>query len=239
VVHVVTGNELVGVSGELQAGQIRDSNSSLMGALLRESGSILVNQCRTGDSMVAVLDAIRSVGDGEWDMLLLSGGAGGGDFDFGARTLESLGFALHFRTVNLRPGKPLIFGTRGNQVAFVIPGNPVSHLVTFHLVIRLALEVFMGMQEIMKWADPGMETVRLPLKKSWKSDRDRRESWCPARVETVGGRIVVEPVVWQNSGDLCGLVGVNALVRVRPEVEAVDGNGNVECLLLGIRAFGA
>ena len=79
-----------------------------------------------------------------WDVLLISGGASVGDYDFGARALEELGFTMHFRQLNLRPGKPLIFATRARQVAFVMPGNPLSHFVTFHVAVRRALEHLEG-----------------------------------------------------------------------------------------------
>lgn len=237
VVHVVTGNELVPLSATPAAGQIRDSNSALIGALIREAGAVMVRQSRAGDSLDALVGQIEAAPRSDWDVLLVSGGAGGGDFDFGARALERLGFEIHFQTVNVRPGKPLIFGTRGAQVAFVVPGNPVSHFVTFHLVIRMALEALCGMPEVLAMGDPAAETVRLPLRGAWDFKSDVRETWCPARMVPAEGRLSVEPLAWQSSGDLRGLAGVNALVRVRPQEAPVAADGNVECLLLGVRPF--
>lgn len=241
VVHVVTGNELVPVSAAPAVGEIRDSNSSLIAALLREAGAALIRQTRAGDSLEALVGQIQSVPRDDWDLLLISGGAGGGDFDFGSRALEGLGFEIHFRILNLRPGKPLIFATRGSQLAFVIPGNPVSHFVTFHVVIRVALEALCGMPDGgrrtdgLDLADPASETVRLPLRAAWDFKTDPRETWCPARVVPVSGRLVAEPLQWQSSGDLRGLSGVNALVRVCSGEAPMAGDGSVECLLLGVR----
>ncbi len=235
VVHLATGDELVGVSAKPAQGQIRDSNSTLIAAMLRESGAVLVRQARVRDTLPALLEAIQKEKEAEWDLLLVSGGAGHGDFDFGVRALEALGFEIHFRVLNLRPGKPLVFATRGSHAAFVIPGNPVSHFVTFHLVIRMALEVLMRKQGVEDCADPARETVRLPLKAPWDFGVDKRETWCPARVEVCGGRLEVEPLVWKSSGDLRGLIGANALVRVGSGCPPVGEDGRVECLLLGLR----
>ncbi len=234
VLHVATGNELVSVQERPAAGQIRDSNSTLVAALLRECGATLVRQHRAGDTLDALLGAVRSVEETAWDVLLISGGAGGGDFDFGALALESLGFSTHFRGLNLRPGKPLVFGTRGSQVAFVIPGNPVSHFVTFHVVMRFALELLGGVPREAVDADPASETLRLPLSAPWQFESDKRETWCPARLEAAGGSLRVRPLAWQSSGDLGGLVGVSALLRVRSGEPPVAGDGTVECLVLGL-----
>ena len=77
------------------------------------------------DDFDPLLKKARAVED-SFDLLLLSGGASVGDYDFGKKLLSVLGFKIHFTTVNLRPGKPLVFATRGNQAAFMLPGNPVE-----------------------------------------------------------------------------------------------------------------
>ena len=131
-----TGAELVDPEGQPATGRfaIRTPRSSQRS--LRERGADLVSQSRCGDDLATIVarGPRRRTAVG-WDLLLISGGASVGDHDFGARALRELGFTLHFDRINLRPGKPLIFASRGTQLAFVFPGNPVSHFVTFHLAI--------------------------------------------------------------------------------------------------------
>ena len=222
--HITTGNELVDPSATPGPGQIRDSNSALVAALLAESGARLVGQARCGDSLEALAAAVENAG-ADWDALLLSGGASVGDYDFGARALERLGFTLHFRQINLRPGKPLIFATRGRQVAFVIPGNPVSHFVTFHVAIRLALEC-------LESAPPSWPLAPVELAEDFPAPPDARETFWPAQVEIREGRLRVRPLAWQSSGDLRGLVAANALLPVAPGTGPVKAGAPVPVLLL-------
>ena len=225
VVHLATGNELVDPAAEPAAGQIRDSNSTLIAALLAECGAGLVRQGRCGDSLEGLVAAVEEAG-GAWDALLISGGASVGDYDFGTRALEALGFTVHFRQMNLRPGKPLVFATRGRQAAFVIPGNPVSHFVTFHTAIRLALERLEG-------APRHWPVAPLELGSDLAAKPDARETFWPARVAVGDGVLRAHPLAWQSSGDLRGLVGANALLQIAPGSGAVSKGRSVPALLLG------
>jgi molybdopterin molybdotransferase len=157
---------------------------------------------------------------------VLSGGASVGDYDFGAEALRRLGFTIHFDKINLRPGKPLTFATRGAQAAFVVPGNPVSHFVCFHVAIRLAVERLGG-------CAPAWNLVRLEVRGGETLRPNPRETWWPARAFVSEGRIVVAPKRWSTSGDTFSLAGTNALVRV-PENSPVDGTA--ETLLLDVPA---
>ena len=75
---------------------------------------------------------------------MISGGASVGEKDFTRPLLEWLGFEIVFSQVNVRPGKPLIFGVNGSRVAFGLPGNPLSHFVCFHFAVATALARLAG-----------------------------------------------------------------------------------------------
>ena len=143
VAHFATGDELADPSQTPKPGQIRDSNSTLVAAFVRQSGGELRHQARVTDNFESLLAQVRSAGP-TFDLLLVSGGASVGDYDFGKKLLSALDFQIHFHALNLRPGKPLVFATRGAQAVFILPGNPVSHFVTLHTAVRLALDTFAG-----------------------------------------------------------------------------------------------
>jgi molybdopterin molybdotransferase len=226
VLHFATGDELVDPSATPRMGQIRDSNSTLIAGLLGEAGAELVAQGRCGDDLHKLVGAVREHPPESWDTLLLSGGASVGDYDFGARALTELGFAIHFRQVSMRPGKPLVFATRERQVAFVIPGNPVSHFATFQVAIRLALERLEGAAP--SWALTKIELAeRLPAKPN-----ERLTLW-PAHVAVIDGVLRARPLAWQSSGDLRGLLGANALLTIAPGASGADKGELFDCLLLG------
>ncbi len=201
--HLATGDELVAPSSLPGPGQIRDTNSSLLAALLSEMGLHDLHSSRVADDP----EALASLAEGTWDVLLISGGASVGDYDFGAETLTRLGFEIHFSRVNLRPGKPLTFATRGEKIAFVIPGNPVSHFVCFHVAIHLALERLCGRPEA--W-----DFLNLEITGGAPVQADPRETFWPAHVSIREGNLVIAPKRWSTSGDTFSLAGTNALARV-------------------------
>lgn len=203
VAHVATGDELTAPDEPSLPGKIRDTNSSLIAALVAESGARLVNQQRCGDDPAHLSQWVQAC---DADVLLISGGASVGDYDFGARVLREAGFTIHFDKVNLRPGKPLTFATREKQAAFVVPGNPVSHYVCFHVAIQLALEV-----------QPCWEFVSVALGGERKLGGNARETFWPARVVIRGGQLIAEPRPWSSSGDTFSLASTNALIRVTAE----------------------
>jgi molybdopterin molybdotransferase len=201
--HIATGGELVDPAEIPSAGQIRDTNTTLLAALLADLGAGPLLSCRCGDDPVALAGLCGP----PCDLLLVSGGASVGDHDHGAEALRRLGFTILFDRVNLRPGKPLTFATRGHQLAFVIPGNPVSHFVCFHVAIRLAVELLHGLP-------PAWDFLDLEISGGEPLRPDPRETYWPARIRAEAGRLVVTPRRWSTSGDTFALAGTNALVRV-------------------------
>ena len=205
ILHIVTGSELVPPDETPGPGKIRDSNSALIAGLIAESGASLIASHRAGDDLPTLLAALAVEPDFAWDLLLISGGASVGDYDFGARALRELGFSIHFSQLNLRPGKPLIFATRGHQLAFVIPGNPLSHFVCWHVAIRAAIDILLT----------GETSLPLiPLSAAAKLPGNPRETWWPGRLDFHEGRAIATPLNWRSSGDITGISGVNLLIQI-------------------------
>ena len=226
VAHFTTGNELVPPSANPEPGQIRDSNSALVGAFVRQFGGEISRQEIVPDDFERLREEVQRDAD-NFDLLLVSGGASVGDYDFGKKLLAALGFTIHFEKINLRPGKPLVFATRGGQVALILPGNPVSHFVTLHVAVRLALEIFSG-------ANHPWPLANLPLAEDFEFRPDARETFWPARVEIRKGELVARALRWQSSGDVTGLTGVNALLQFSGGVAAPSAGESVSVLLLEV-----
>jgi len=199
VAHVSTGSELVDLDAEPGEGSIRDSNSPLLAALIAEADATRVFHGRTTETIDEVVDALRPV---EADVFLLSGGASMGEHDGNAEALQRLGFTIHFSKIKSRPGKPLVFATRGTQAAFVLPGNPLSHFVCFHLFVRRALDRLAGLPP---------RTLSPVQIEGEPPKADPRETWWPA---VVSPRLTARPLPWRDSSDLTGLARANALLRI-------------------------
>ena len=216
--HIATGGEIVPPEESPPHGKIRDTNTTLLAALLADlAASFTSSRCPDDPATLAELCTLPC------DLLLISGGASVGDYDFGAEALRRLGFTIHFDKVNLRPGKPLTFATRGSQAAFVIPGNPVSHFVCFHVAIRLALDLLSG-------REPSWMLLDLEIEGGEALRVNPRETWWPARVHARAGALAVSPLRWSTSGDTFSLAGANALVLVD---ESSPSGNRAKTLLLG------
>ncbi|MEM9444806.1 MAG: molybdopterin molybdotransferase MoeA [Verrucomicrobiota bacterium] len=208
VIHVATGNELVDPNEEPNETQIRDSNSILLEAFLKKSGAQLVQQTRLKDDLEVAMKRCFDLPD--FDLILFSGGASVGDYDIGRPLLEKMGFSIHFSRLNLRPGKPTIFGTRGKQAAFVVPGNPVSHVIVYQRLVRRALMCMQG-----KSTD--LEIARATLLLDIPEWLGKRLTFNPAVFSFDGGKGVVRPIMWSHSGDLGALAGMNAMIACDPK----------------------
>lgn len=210
VLHLATGNEIVPPDQRPGCGQIRDSNTTLVHAFLAQFG-IEPTQLRVAEDRAVIQSAMRNPQSAirEVDVLLISGGASVGEHDFTRSLLEELGYTVHVNRTTTRPGKPMIFGTRGNTAAFGLPGNPLAHFVCLNLYVRQALWRFSGETR------PPEFNVGV-LAADTAVDANERETLWPARLEVAEGEARLNLLRWQSSGDLTSLAAANALVRVPP-----------------------
>jgi molybdopterin molybdotransferase len=196
ILHIATGNEIVPPEAQPGPGQIRDANSALVAAWARRGG-LSLRQQRVGEDPGG-LDAAIS---GQRDLLLISGGASVGGHDHTSDVLAAAGFELLVTKVKARPGKPLIVARRGDEWAFGLPGNPLSHFVCLHVFVATALTAMMG-------AEPRPVLRRARVLSACAGHP--RETWWPAREEVEG----LQPLPWTSSGDLTALAAADSLIRV-------------------------
>ncbi|KNC53357.1 gephyrin [Thecamonas trahens ATCC 50062] len=154
VVLLSTGTELVeaGTEGELPRGRIRDSNRPMLAARLAALPVEVVDLGIVADDEAAVAAALAHAA-AHGDLVLTSGGVSMGQKDLVKPLLATMG-SIHFGRVCLKPGKPTTFATLARTpasadaappapgdavLAFALPGNPVSALVTFELFVAPAL----------------------------------------------------------------------------------------------------
>ncbi|MBK7763595.1 MAG: molybdopterin molybdotransferase MoeA [Bacteroidetes bacterium] len=141
---LVTGKELVQAGEDLQFGQIYESNSSMLAALLDEVGITPQEIKFVDDDLQASTQSISNVLK-HCDVLLISGGISVGDYDFVQAALEANKVEKIFYKVKQKPGKPLYFGSKGNKLVFALPGNPAAVLTCFYEYVVLCLSILGGM----------------------------------------------------------------------------------------------
>lgn len=229
VVHFTTGDEIIPPEQAPKPGQVRDSNSILIRALLEKFGcevrhAHLPEDFERAKSEISNLQFQIAAAD----VLLVSGGASVGEKDFTRPLLEWLGFGIVFNRLNLRPGAPLIFGVnaaRGEArptVAFGLPGNPLSHFVCFHLFVAAAMRKLLG-------AEPAQFQTGALAEKLEDAPNPRETLW-PARLGRQAGKPALHPLRWSSSGDVKVLAEADALIRVPAAAGALAAGTEMEFL---------
>ncbi|HEX4805965.1 MAG TPA: gephyrin-like molybdotransferase Glp [Conexibacter sp.] len=204
VAIVATGDELRPPGSPLAPGQIHNSNGTMLAALARAAGAEVVSVATARDTRTetetALADALR-----EADVVILSGGVSVGPHDHVKPALEALGVGERFWRVDLQPGKPTWFGTRGEQLVFGLPGNPVSSYVTFALFARPALRALQGAAPLPPPAQAVL-TVDVP--------RRGRTQALRVRLDAADGTLRATPTGAQGSHVTASLLGADALAFV-------------------------
>jgi molybdopterin molybdotransferase len=218
-----SGDELIPVEAALEAGKVRDANSYTLAALIEAAGAEVLHLGIAADRQDEVQARLEhAVAEGV-DLIISSAGVSVGAFDFVKDVVESQG-ELTFWRVNMRPGKPLAFGSYHNIPFFGLPGNPVSAFVSFEVFVRPALEKFSGQ------AFHPRQRIRVQLTEPVESDG--RESYLRAVVSEENGSLTARLTGHQGSGNLLSLVQANALLIVPAGVKSLATGAVIDAWML-------
>lgn len=139
VVSVIsTGDETVAPGRALKRGQIYDSNSYMIAAMLEQMGITPARSRRVRDHYTALSNAVGAA-LGVSDVLVVLGGVSVGDRDYVRDVLGRRRVTEVFWRIRQKPGKPIYFGVRGRRLVFGLPGNPSSAFTCFYLYVYPAL----------------------------------------------------------------------------------------------------
>ncbi|WP_235015546.1 gephyrin-like molybdotransferase Glp [Oceanicoccus sp. KOV_DT_Chl] len=137
-----TGDELVEPGQTLAEGQIYNSNRYTLTALLTAMGCEVLDGGIVADDFERTCQQLKQLSS-QADVIISSGGVSVGEEDHVKAAVESLG-ELALWKLNIKPGKPLAFGTVNGTPFFGLPGNPSSVFVTFCLLAKPYLLAAMG-----------------------------------------------------------------------------------------------
>jgi molybdopterin molybdotransferase len=152
---LATGSELREPGTPLGPGQIYESNRLGLAALTGSAGGLPLVLPLVQDDLPSTRQALLSAFD-RCNLVLTSGGVSVGEMDFVRRAFTEAGGELQFWKVAIKPGRPFVFGRRGAKFLFGLPGNPVSAMVTFQLLVRPAVQRWQGAADVSLAAQAGL-----------------------------------------------------------------------------------
>ena len=209
---LATGSELTEPPGGLKPGEIYESNRAMLASLAARVNAEPTPYPIVPDSLDDTVAALERA-FAENDVVVTSGGVSVGDHDHVKPAIELLGGSVDFWKIAVKPGKPFVLGQVGGKPVFGLPGNPVSALVTYLLMVRPAL---LNMQGARGWRlakRPGR------LVDEMINRGDRRHF---VRV-TIDDQGLVRSAGGQRSHMLGSLAKANGLVDLTPKSRLAKG----------------
>ncbi len=217
-----TGDELVEAGEPLSRGKIYDSNATLVSALLRRELVDVEVVESLGDDPTRASQRLLQVAP-HVDLIVTMGGISAGAYEpikqaFG----EDSGVSFH--SVAMQPGKPQGLGLVGSTPLIALPGNPLSSLVTFEVIVKPALRRLGGFRDI----EQPRAALILVGEQVRRPDRTR---YLPGVADFVSGEVTAANR--QGSHRSSTAIGMNCLIEVEPGEGVVSSGDQVSVILTG------
>lgn len=225
VAIISTGDELVEVSATPTDVQIRDSNGWQLLAQSTRAGASPSYLGIVKDKR-EILNSVLERALAENSVVILTGGVSMGDFDLVPEVLKSLGVKILFDRVAVQPGKPTTFGVaeyRGaSRFVFGLPGNPVSSLIQFELMVRPLLMKLMGSAH-------RAVTIHIPISHEYRRRNSERMAHVPMEIDASGRCKLLR---YNGSGHITALNSTCGVARIPLGISHLQENDIIEVILL-------
>ena len=215
-----TGDELVEPWQKPSGAQIRNSNSSQLMAQLA-TVPVQADYLGIAPDQKAALLTLLDQAFRDHDGVLLTGGVSMGDFDLVPGILEQAGVKILFKSVAIQPGRPTLFGMRGSRFVFGLPGNPVSSLVLFEMLVKPFLLRMMG-------HDLPSPSFTFTMGKTIHRKPSSRKTMIPVKV--AGHQVF--PVEYHGSAHINAYTLADGILTIAPGVTEIQSGELVDVRLL-------
>jgi len=202
-----TGNELLMPGTTLQNGKRYNANHFTLIGLLQALDCEVIDLGTISDELPTTIKTFETAAT-DADLIISSGGISVGEEDHIKNAIEQLG-RLEIWKLNIKPGKPLAFGTINDTPLFALPGNPVSLFVTFCLFTRPYLLRMQGVEQVHP------QTIKVRAQFNHKKNSTRQE-YVRSRLTTTEHGSEIHTFDKQGSGILSSTVWANSLAIIPP-----------------------
>lgn len=198
---VTTGDELVEPGKKLSPGQIYNSNKYTIASMLSGFG----NKMEVISTVHDTFESLNAVLNCEHNVIVTTGGVSAGEKDLLPAAAEANGWETVFHKVAIKPGKPVYFARKQNQLLFGLPGNPLSAAITCALFVIPALKKMAGYRQFRL----------LPIPASLSNSRGRKSDrtiiW-PGKIWNDGKHTMVSLSPKKSSAALSALLGSDGMI---------------------------
>jgi molybdopterin molybdotransferase len=146
VVVFSSGEELKLHYEKIESFQIYNSNTPTFVARAKELGCEVTFIGQAKDSIEAIKELINNSLDA--NLIITSGGVSVGDADFTKEAFNELNFETLFDGIDLKPGKPTVFGKIKNTYILNLPGNPLASALIFEMFGKILIQKLLGEKNI-------------------------------------------------------------------------------------------
>jgi len=216
-----SGDELVPLGADLHPGEILETNSLMLGAMVEQAGGVAVREPIVPDDPDLLTAALERAADAA-DLVLLVAGSAKGTDDHTIAVIERVGRAV-VQGVAVKPGHPVVLGLVGSTPVVGVPGYPVSAALAFELFAAPLLDTLGGLT-------PERPRVRATARAEIRST-PRSDEWVRVRVGRIGADLVAFPLR-RGAGVLSSLARADGLVLVPLGASGVAEGDAVEVELL-------
>ena len=226
---ITTGTELCSPGCALGGDQIYDSNSRSLAALARMCGAEPRIHAIATDEPGQVAGRIGEASGS--DVIVTTGGVSVGDYDFVKAELRGLGCEEVFWGVGMRPGRPAFFGLLGGKPVFGLPGNAVSSMVTFEVLVKPAVLKLGGD------SSPVKRPWRVRLARDVKKKKGYAQYIRAKVTQGPDGVLCAEPSGGQGSHQVFCMGGSNALCVIPAEADVMGAGSMADAYPFGSIGF--
>ena len=228
VVIIPTGSELVNCERvkdgeELQPGQILETNSSVLAAMVKDNGGEATVNELVPDELEEIKKAILSAVLSEADIVIINAGSSAGSRDYTVHVIEELGEVL-VHGIAMMPGKPTILGIIEGKPVIGNPGYSVSSVLSFEQFVKPLIYHLQGTQPPEPRKIKVYPTRDIPSKLGI-------EEFLRVSIGKVGDRYVATPLP-RAAGSITTLTRAEGILRIPELSEGVSQSEEVDAELL-------
>jgi molybdopterin molybdotransferase len=221
---ISTGDEIVTINELPGPGQIRDINMYTLSGLVKKTGAKPQTFGIVRDDFNDLLRKCNLALD-ETDMVLISGGSSVGTRDFTIEVLTALSDAqILVHGISISPGKPTILAKSRHHAIWGLPGQVVSAMVVFEVVVKPFIEQISGLSIEHK------KNFKLSARLSRNiSSSQGRADFIRVRLNEKNGVLWAEPILGK-SGLINTMVKAHGLIEIGVNTEGLDKGAEVEVI---------